>query len=116
MLEICRENDGVNGDILRAVERIANGYLSAETSCKACDKAIVVNNALVKFCAIWRRIDASKNTFAYITSLVRNELRMHNRSLILKRRIFKDEIDISNSRYAAFQPAPRGVRSECRVG
>lgn len=116
MLEICRENGGVNGDILRAVERIANGYLSAETSCKTCDKAIVVNNALVKFCAIWRRIDARKNIFAYITSLVRNELRMRNRSSRLKRRIFNDEIDISKSGYAAFQPTPRGFRSECRVG
>ena len=116
MLEICRENGGVNGDILRAVERIANGYLSAETSCKTCDKAIVVNNALVKFCAIWRRIDARKNIFAYITSLVRNELRMHNRSSRLKRRIFNDEIDISKSGYAAFQPTPRDFRAECRVG
>ena len=66
MLEICRENGGEDGDILNAVERIANGYLSAETSCKTCDKAIVVNNVLVKFCAIWRRIDARKNIFAYI--------------------------------------------------
>ena len=112
MLEDCRKNDDVSSEVLNAVESIAQRYLTQDI-CKLCDKDIVVNNVLIRFCKVWKRINPKGNIFAYVTSIVRNENRMYYRSYRLKNKFLENGLDISELKLSSEKFQTRKVCSAC---
>ena len=80
MLVDCQKMASVNDDILRAVESIAKGGISRFSTISTIDTAEVVNNVLLRFCAVYKRINPSNNPISYVLKLVRTEVFRANRS------------------------------------
>lgn len=111
LLNACKKRKALSGDILKAVEDIAKRFLHGSDYADE-----IVQLALLRFCKIWRKIDTSKNIFAYLSSLVRNEARMFFRSLKSQQKLLVHESRFSTGFdfIVASQEFPtREIRSIC---
>lgn len=93
MLVDCQKMASVNDDILRAVESIAKGGISRFSTISTIDTAEVVNNVLLRFCAVYKRINPSNNPISYVLKLVRTEIFRANRSYYNRRKNLCYETD-----------------------
>ena len=109
MLEVCRENGGVNDGILRAVESIARGTLNIyHNDLSFADKDDVVQNVLLRFFRRWRCIDTTKKPVAYIGYVVKTEAFRIRRRLNKRRNLITYESELpqespSIDRYARLE-------------
>lgn len=128
MLVDCQKMASVNDDILRAVESIAKGGISRFSTISTIDTAEVVNNVLLRFCAVYKRINPSNNPISYVLKLVRTEIFRANRSYYNRRKNLCYETDYTerhqgNNRndriesvFASSAPEMGVVRAGCCFG
>ena len=96
MLKECRKKGVVTPEILQTVMGISRRFLTYD-KCASCEKNEVVQNVLIRFAESYGRIDLSRNVFAYITKMVRNELRMHQRKSRIRSKHIAYEADYSDT-------------------
>jgi len=75
-LRECQKKGAVSNELLRLVESIAMNLLR-----NAGDRMEIIQNVLLKFCKVFRRIRANGNVFAYVTQMVKNVKKNHMRGL-----------------------------------
>lgn len=74
MLLDCQKKGEPGADMLAAVERIAKGVLRSSNCSNWSDDDDIVQCVLIRFLKSWKRIDAGKNVFAYITQTTKSEI------------------------------------------
>lgn len=115
LIQASRNLGEPSADLIKAVQKIAHGMLASDPAlCQPCDVPIAVNNSLLKFIAVWKKINPRGNIFSYISSIARNEARMLRRSNIAKNKIFDHDSDVCSDKFSGF-PSPQSQTRSLRA-